>query len=645
MPSPSRAPPTEPEDHENDTRRASQERRRQGSASSQRPNVLSPKEPGRVSKKSNTKRSPSPPLILETICPAASKTTIHLDLDPQDPLRKAATVWIDSFRPSIGVGTIGQLQSLHFIQRMPPITKHTLGELEASCILNNPKLRHDINFDRELHFRPNLDGPRGQAKMAEAEKYWIAVQAEFELFMYVATDPEGAIHRETPGFYEVLKKYQHRIPEMLIAAKAIILSMNEKSEIPGVREALDVDLIMQQLHRATFDLAGLSQFLERLLKAHCAPMRDTWVEKVCGRLYNGAITNDCGVVVGGFRDLFGLLEAMKLDIANHQIRHLRPVLLDSTVSFEHNYFKNRVGNSIKLAPIMEWYKASKQYTIPATDSQVMSPRDVKFQQFLNYFLTCLVEPRSLEELKRGKKPDPSLPETFKLDHERAIELRHNIHAIIYSSICTQALSMIMQMTRPTLVNRQNATKYITKTLPILLGRAPTNEKWIGAAGNIAVEIIRAATHDITEDGSAIIADSGKFIANFNPTTMTATIEVHLQRAFDQKSTQFLKGLRTHLPQVIEKTTELVSQHKDKTATELADTFVPRNSAALALEARKQKKIDAMLLAPTEAALTPVDEVARRAAHISILHWRVWADMVYLKNDASEDVIMTEEEEL
>lgn len=548
------------------------------------------------------------------------------------------------FKPSCG-GSIRKLISRTSTQVLPPITESTLGELEASCILNNPKLRHDINFDRELHFRPNLDGPRGQAKMDQADRYWVAVQAEFELFIYVATDPAGAIHRSKPGFYSALIKYQTRIPGMLKAAKAIILSMNEKSEIPGVREALDVDLIMQQLCRATFDLAGLSQFLEKLLKAHCAPMRDTWVEKVTGRLYNGAVSNDCGMVVSGFRDLFGLLEAMKLDIANHQIRHLRPVLLDSTVAFEHAWFRGRVGKTMKLEAIMEWYNGSEQYTFTANDAQVVSARDVKFQQFLNHFLTCLVEPRSVEELKGGKKPDPSLPETFKLDHERAIELRHNIHAIVYSSICTQSLSMIMQMTRPSLANRQNATKYITKTLPILLGRAPNNEKWIAAAGNIAAEIVRAATHDFTDDGSAIIVGSAKVLANFNPMTMTTTIESYLQRAFDQKSAQFLKGLHTHLPQVIEKTTELVGQHKDKSATELADTFVPRAAAALALEARKQKKINAMLLAPTEVPATPVDEVARRAAHISILHWRVWADPVYLKQDTSEDVTMTEEEEL
>ena len=483
--------------------------------------------------------------------------------------------------------------------------------------------------------------------MDQADRYWIALQTEFELFNYIATDPAGAIHRSQPGFYSILNDFHRRIPGMFKAAKAIILSMNEKSEIPGVREALDVDLIMQQLYRATFDLAGLSQFLERLLKAHCAPMRDTWVEKVTGRLYNGAISNDCGMMVSGFRDLFSLLEAMKLDIANHQIRHLRPVLLDSTVKFEHAYFGHRVGKSIKLETIRDWYKASEQYTVIADDSQVVATRDVKFQQFLHHFLTCLVEPRSVEDSKGGKKPDPSLPETFKLDHERAIELRHNIQALVYTSICTQTLSMVMQMTHPTLANRQNAMKYITKTLPILLGRAPNNEKWLAAAGNIAVEIVRAATHDITDDGTAItlVPGSAKVIANFNSTTMTGTIEAYLQRAFDQKSIQFLKGLDTHLPQVIEKTTELVSQHKDKSATELADTFVPRGTAALALEARKQKKIDAMLLAPAAVPATPVDEVARRAAHISILHWRVWAELVYMKQEASEDVTMTEEEEL
>ncbi|KAK4188836.1 hypothetical protein QBC35DRAFT_183692 [Podospora australis] len=42
----------------------------------------------------------------------------------------------------------------------PPVTKTTLSELDVTKIMYIPKLRHDINFDPELHFRPNIDGKR-----------------------------------------------------------------------------------------------------------------------------------------------------------------------------------------------------------------------------------------------------------------------------------------------------------------------------------------------------------------------------------------------------------------------------------------------------------------------------------------------------
>lgn len=43
----------------------------------------------------------------------------------------------------------------------PPVTKATMSELDVSKIIHNPKLRHDVNFDPELHFPPDVDGERG----------------------------------------------------------------------------------------------------------------------------------------------------------------------------------------------------------------------------------------------------------------------------------------------------------------------------------------------------------------------------------------------------------------------------------------------------------------------------------------------------
>ena len=57
--------------------------------------------------------------------------------------------------PSISPGTPAPTESsvtpFKQLSLDPPITKHTLSELDVTKIIHNPKLRHDINFDPDLH--------------------------------------------------------------------------------------------------------------------------------------------------------------------------------------------------------------------------------------------------------------------------------------------------------------------------------------------------------------------------------------------------------------------------------------------------------------------------------------------------------------
>lgn len=53
-----------------------------------------------------------------------------------------------------------QPQQLSIPPLAPPITRHTLRELDVQEIFRNPQLRHDIVFDPGLMFRPNFDGER-----------------------------------------------------------------------------------------------------------------------------------------------------------------------------------------------------------------------------------------------------------------------------------------------------------------------------------------------------------------------------------------------------------------------------------------------------------------------------------------------------
>ena len=52
------------------------------------------------------------------------------------------------------------LAALRDAPQQPPVTSDTLAELDIRRLINNPQLRHDVNFDRELYLRLNPDRAR-----------------------------------------------------------------------------------------------------------------------------------------------------------------------------------------------------------------------------------------------------------------------------------------------------------------------------------------------------------------------------------------------------------------------------------------------------------------------------------------------------
>ena len=102
----------------------------------------------------------------------------------------------------------------------PPITPDSLTELDMPRIINNPKLRHDVNFDRELHFRPNLDGARGKEKIKSANDYWKALEAELymlDLSQRARAQPNGT---DDPSYWEsLMRASRKRLPLLLTVAR------------------------------------------------------------------------------------------------------------------------------------------------------------------------------------------------------------------------------------------------------------------------------------------------------------------------------------------------------------------------------------------------------------------------------------------
>ena len=296
----------------------------------------------------------------------------------------------------------------------PPVTKATLSELDVTKIIHNPKLRHDINFDPELHFRPNLDGEKGRKKQDKASLFWKTMKEELTQFI-----------TDRPAFYEAHGQSDDwTLPMLLKSVKEIIQTLVPQRDRHFLDEGLNVELLMQQFHKGIADLEKLAQWLSQVLKSHCAPMRDDWVDAMYTQLSNGNRNSDLDELVNGMRSLLSVLEAMKLDVANHQIRCLRPVLIEDTIHFEQKFFyKKMQSRKVDVTGATNWYNNAKEkYSDGASQSShAFGSSGVFFEA-----LSRLILPSSTER---------RVPSTFLFDEERIIKLRADVLDAINLEIC------------------------------------------------------------------------------------------------------------------------------------------------------------------------------------------------------------------
>ncbi|KAF9549461.1 hypothetical protein EC957_003850 [Mortierella hygrophila] len=262
---------------------------------------------------------------------------------------------------------------------MLPITRDTLRELDLFEIFKNPQLRHDIVFDPHLQFRPNFDGERGLTKRREADRFWHEVGAELNTRRAVLSARRDAttkmlnlagLSASSPSSRMIQQQAQQMcplpkavlLPRLIDELREILLSLlpapptnqdgskpsqqdaayQENSERALLTSTLDPDLILQELDHGVLDVHALFRYLGDSLKGHCAPMRDSLVESMVHTVV------DLEEIVRGIRMCFEILEWMKLDIANHQLRTLRPWLLDNSIDFEQKYFTEHLGRGGSL---------------------------------------------------------------------------------------------------------------------------------------------------------------------------------------------------------------------------------------------------------------------------------------------------------
>ncbi|KAK9477307.1 T-complex protein 11-domain-containing protein [Lipomyces japonicus] len=381
----------------------------------------------------------------------------------------------------------------------PPINIPALRELDLKHIVRNPQLRHDIVFDQNLNLAPNPDGRRARRKLRLADRYWVDVAAECAAIL-----EGGQVDRAG------------KIPAVLTGLSDLISHVVPKMHRRRFRNVLDVDLTLQELDHGVFNFADFALWLSQLLKLHCAPMRDPWIDDMLALVQTGVATRNPTKLAEGLRIMFSIMETMKLDVANHHIRVLRPALVDAAVDFERDYLSQKSRHAKNVMPdAVKWYatvRNDRSTTITTTNSTFNQP-----SSSLDIFTAGLIQFFALH-------PSTTLPSTFVGDRRRICDFRLEAANITCLQQCVNLYRQLLGSVHvPTHTISIHDIDTLKSELLILVdtdnsddihhnnndhnhqeknGDAVSNHKWLKITTHLALQIARRVINHIPATASS-----------------------------------------------------------------------------------------------------------------------------------------------
>lgn len=499
---------------------------------------------------------------------------------------------------------------------LPPITKMSLSELDIQHIITNVRLRHDVNFDRDLSFRPNLDGCKGQQKKQATTQYWRALEAELELYTRLFQGTPSPKNQDGERWATLISHAQRRIPVMFRTIQDVLKSLVPERDHARVDEHLDVPMLMQEIQRGICDLVRLAEWLAQLLKEHCAPMRDGVVDGMVAVIRTGVVEHSSARIVDGLRELFGVLETMKLDVANHQIRNLKTLLIEDTVNFEKQYHLDKLvsrRSRVDLDAAHAWYAHATWEFADQLSTQPRSVRNLQLEVFVRAVVAQFFNRSGRQEF----------PDTFYLDQDRLRPLKAEIEDLIHMEVCTDAFAVILKQFGCDITMSPSIRHHLHTSLLAIMGSVlgHGSHQWNIHSEALSLEILRQAS----------------LIAGQNLSFSHETLE----SANDLLLHMFYNSSRTHNPRLestlLTRTIACIDRHTNATAAELFNNLVP-----VADQTTPQPKQLSHLSTTNTSSFSPTSsvesakwqDVANRVTHVVLVHWRIWERIAYVQDDGT-----------
>ena len=197
-----------------------------------------------------------------------------------------------------------------------------------------------------------------------------------------------------------------------------------------IGEALDPELVAQQIKQGTFSYDGFFSFMNKILPQLCAPVRDAEVKAL--------ELNPSKDPVQQLARVYYIIDIIRLDMLNFTMQQLTPTLLEESAGYESRCFARELDGNFPDSTLQWWKSALAKASedVPALATNQISA---------NRIYMC-----GLIDLTIGIIPlEPAdLPETLLLDHERLNRIRlHILRMITISSILLTAKNLLRRDVR------------------------------------------------------------------------------------------------------------------------------------------------------------------------------------------------------
>lgn len=330
-------------------------------------------------------------------------------------------------------------------------------------------------------------------------------------------------------------------------------------------------------------------------------------------------------------------------MANHQIRTFRVLLIEDTVPFLTEYFEGKINRgSIQIESARKWYISARhraqqedeQKSPTSSQPDDMKPLDALFRGIS-------------DQLVQFTPPD-NFPETFLFDSDRLWQLRSTIQNLINLEIAWYIFESYVHTQKRYLSARDETYTTFRSRIWSLMedgidlssraGSASADDedpdlrggtRWLQNMRSIALEIARFACAACCQDN--VVADE-----------VISPIESALEWHLSNESDLFRYFQNTMHEKIMNAT--LIWARKYLPLSPLAICESQRTgpqppSTGPAASAPAASSSTATAPASSTQSVTPqqydIDRIGIRLAHIGVLHWRVWAPILYLKDEIAD----------